>query len=142
MESLLEWGGAILSLLGTGITIRQVYKAKSIKNEIISERKKITYQNIIEELKKAQPHIRQIMNKERGVKPHVISELIQSSFDSTISSLDDNNENEKEIRKLLQKAQKKLNEFLNDPSSISHIETCRIAVQDSISKTTTLLKGD
>lgn len=136
----LSWFGAIVSVIGTGITIYQVSKAKTIKEEIIIESKKMIYQNIIEELKKAQPYIRQLVNQERGTSFKMISDNIHSSFDNTISSLDETDDKEEKLRTLIKDAQANLNEFISKRTK-TYIQECQSQVQDGLSKCNKLLKG-
>jgi len=97
----------------------------------------------MEELKKSQPHIRQLMNvtSQRGVNAKMISENIQSSFDSSISNLNVNNDEENDIRKIIKKAQKNLNNFLQN-SEAKEIQNCQSLIQDCISKTTNIINKE
>lgn len=141
MDILLSWVGAIISIIGTAITIYQVKKAKSIKDEIYSERKKLSLKNAIEELKKSQPYIRQLLHPQRGVSLKTLTENIHSAFDISISSLNVDIKNENDIRKIVKKAQKNLNNFLKTKEAQS-IEDCQSLIQDCISKITNILNKE
>jgi len=120
-----------------------VIKAKTIKDEIFSERKKLSLRSTIEELKKSQPHIRQLstLKSQRGVNANFISQNIHASFDLSISNLHVSNEEENEIRKSIKKAQKNLNSFLQD-EDIKDIQSCQFLIQDSISKTSNIINNE
>ncbi len=118
-------------------------KARTIKDEIFSERKKLSLRNTIEELKKSQPHIRQLstLKSKRGVNANFISQNIHASFDLSISNLNVNNNEENEVRKSIKKAQKNLNSFIQN-ADIKDIQTCQFLIQDCVSKTSNIINNE
>lgn len=125
------------------ITIFQVIKAKTIKDEIFSERKKLALRNTMEELKKAQPHIRQIstLKSKRGGNANSVSQNIHASFDLSISNLNVSNQEENDIRKIIKKAQKSLNSFVEN-EDLKDIQSCQSLIQDCISKTSNIINSE
>lgn len=118
-------------------------RAGTIKDEIFSERKKLSLRNTIEELKKSQPHIRQLstFKSQRGVNANFLSQNIHASFDLSISNLNVSNEEENEIRKSIKKAQKSLNSFIKD-EDIKDIQDCQSLIQDCISKISNIINNE
>lgn len=113
-DSLITIGGSIITLLGTAITIWQTLQAKSYKDQIIIDTRKIKLNLVIESLKKAQHEIRDfptsINQLPRGMKFNELIKKTREHFDAALGTLELSGPDGK-TRELLGEAQKKLNSY-------------------------------
>ncbi len=137
-DTFLSWFGAVVSILGTMITVYYAFKTKSIKEEIYSERKKISLKNTMDELKKVQPHILRLQKQSQGTSNKSIIHEIRIHIDLSISNLKRESTDENLIRQDLQKTQELINLF-SQTNDIEQVNNCQVLIQDVISDIRSLL---
>lgn len=140
-DSIITLTGTIVTIIATIITIYYAQQAKNYKEQIKLDIRKINLSGSSERLKRAQDDIRKLptstKNIPRGIKvPEIISN-IKSQFDFSLGTIDKDGLDQ-DIRKVLSKAQKKLNSYelgLNSHSlNPSDLHDLQSLVQDAISQ--------
>jgi len=113
-DSIITIIGTLVTLLGMGIAIWQTSQARSYKNQIQLDIRKINLSNIIESLKRAQDEIRRlptsIQSAIRGVKPSELIHKTREQFDIALGTLDSLGP-DASVRTILVEAQSKLNAY-------------------------------
>jgi len=106
--------GTIVTLLGMGVTIWQTAQARSYKNQIKFDIRKINLANVTERLKRAQDEIRRLPTSAqtgpRGVNPIEIIQKIREQFDIALGTLDATGP-DASVRALLVEGQDSLNAY-------------------------------
>ncbi len=140
IDSIIGIGGAVITSIGTSITIWQVKQANRYREQIKIDIRKIWLSGITERLKRAQDEIRRlpvsITKPTRGLKPEVIIQNIKSHFDFCISTLS-NNGPDADVRNLLSQAQMRLNQYETSLGltgvNINDVHNLQQLIQDAIS---------
>ncbi|MDD2769130.1 MAG: hypothetical protein PHT19_10360 [Methylococcus sp.] len=113
-DSIVTIVGTAVTLLGMAITIWQASQARSYKNQIKFDTRKINITNVAERLKRAQDEIRRLptsaTSKERGVQPVEIIRKIRENFDIALSTLDATGP-DANVRALIVEGQGNLNSY-------------------------------
>lgn len=137
------WIGTIITIIGTGITIWQAALARSYKNQIRIDIRKLSILRSAERLRRALDFIRKLPSKSssvpRGAKPESLVEPVKECFDEVLGVLPVGGE-DKDIREKVQEAQTHLTTYETALSTqqISPELTAPIqrSVQEAVSKAT------
>jgi hypothetical protein len=141
VDSQITLVGTIVTLLGMAITIWQAAQARSYKNQIKFDIRKINLSGAIERLKRAQDEIRRLptsaVHIQRGVKPNDLIQNIKMHFDYALGILDAQGP-DGDIRIQLSEAQSKLNLYesswnAGSPNALN-VHDLQSGVQDAISQ--------
>lgn len=135
--------GVIVTVLSTIVTIFYAYKAKTYKEQIQFDIRKINLSNIVEKLKRTQDEIRVLPKSlpiQRGIRVIDIIKNIKSHFDYVLNTLDSDGP-ESEIRTLISSAQSTLNNYeVNFALNVINSDDVMIlteCMQDAIAKSNT-----
>ena len=142
IDSQITLVGAIVTLIGMVITIWQAAQARSYKNQIKFDIRKINLSGAIERLKRTQDEIRKLptsaANIQRGIKPNDLFQNIKAHFDFTLGVLDAKGP-DGDIRNLLSEAQTKLNSYEmswnQGAPNAQDVHDLQSRVQDAVSQT-------
>jgi len=106
--------GTVVTLFGMLITIWQASQARSYKDQIKFDIRKINLSNVIDGLKRAQDEIRRlptsVQSVTRGVKPIELIHKAREQFDIALGTLDSVGP-DAGVRTMLVEAQAKLNAY-------------------------------
>lgn len=135
--------GTVITIIGMVVTIVFALKAKTYKEQIQFDIRKINLTNVVEKLKRTQDEIRSLPKLKpitRGIKVSDIIFNIKSHFDYVLNLLDSDGP-DNEIREFISDAQKRLNKYEHDFSkdnlnldAVINITEC---LQNAISKSNT-----
>ena len=113
-DSIVTITGTLVTLLGMGVTIWQVTKARNYKDQIKFDIRKINLTNIADRLKRAQDEIRRLPTSSqtvpRGIRPRELIHKTREHFDIALSSLNTLGP-DASVRALIVEAQRKLNSY-------------------------------
>lgn len=132
--------GVAVTLLGMAITIWQASQARSYKNQIKFDIRKINLSNINEGLRRAQDEIRRLptslQSASRGVKQKELIHKIREQFDRALGALDSTGP-DAGVRTMLIEAQTKLNAYeiswdSGEPNP-QHAHELQAKMQDAVS---------
>lgn len=135
--------GTIVTVLSMIVTIVYAYKAKSYKEQIQFDIRKINLSNIVEKLKRTQDEIRKLpktMPTKRGVKVEDIIAVIKAHFDYVLNFLDSDGP-DTDIKTFISNAQASLNtyeiNFLSENTNADEVVKLTEYIQEAISKSNT-----
>lgn len=113
-DSIVTLTGTVVTLLGMVITIWQAKQARSYKNQIKFDIRKINLANVTDRLKRAQDEIRRLPTSaqavQRGVRPIEFIHKIKEQFDIALGTLDASGP-DAAVRGLLVQGQSHLNAY-------------------------------
>lgn len=145
-DSIVSIVGTVVTLLGTAITIWQTTQARSYKNQIKFDIRKINLVNVNERLKRAQDEIRRLptssQSMPRGIRPNELIQKIREQFDIALSNLDATGP-DAAIRGLLVQGQDNLNAYEiswngGNPSALN-VHELQGKVQDAVASLSTTI---
>lgn len=135
--------GTIITVLSMIVTIVYANKAKSYKEQIQFDIRKINLSNIVEKLKRTQDEIRKLPKTtptKRGVKVEDIITVIKAHFDYVLNFLDSDGP-DTDIKTFISNAQTSLNtyeiDFLSENTSAEEVVKLTEYIQEAISKSNT-----
>lgn len=141
VDSIITLVGTSVTLLGMIVTIWQASQARSYKNKIKFDLRKIILSGVVERLKKAQDEIRRLptssQNLPRGIKANDLIHNIRAEFDYSLGVLNARGP-DGDIRGLLGDAQSKLNSYerswaVGIPEALD-VHDLQALVQDGVSQ--------
>jgi hypothetical protein len=135
--------GTIVTIISMIVTIIYANKAKSYKEQIQFDIRKINLSNIVEKLKRTQDEIRKLpktMPTKRGVKVEDIIVIIKAHFDYVLNFLDSDGP-DTDVKIFITNAQKSLNtyeiNFLTENTNADEVVKLTEFIQEAISKSNT-----
>ncbi|MCI0551772.1 MAG: hypothetical protein L0287_12530 [Anaerolineae bacterium] len=142
IDSQITLAGTIVTLLGMAVTIWQAAQARTYKNQIKFDIRKINLSSAIDRLKRTQDEIRKLptsaANIQRGIKPNDLILNIKAHFDFALGVLDAKGP-DGDIRSLLSEAQSKLNSYEaswnQGAPNAQDVHDLQSRVQDAVSQT-------
>ncbi|EAA4612850.1 hypothetical protein RY43_22690 [Salmonella enterica] len=145
-DSVITIVGTIVTILSMIITIWQASEARSYKNQIKSDIRKINLTNISDSLKRAQEEIRKLptasQDIKRGMRPIELIRKTREHFDIALSTINANGP-DGNIRTLIIEAQKRLNSYeitMNEGTpSPQDVHELQSKIQDAVSITSTAI---
>ncbi|MEQ6475821.1 hypothetical protein [Comamonas sp. wu1-DMT] len=143
-DSIVTLVGTVVTVIATGITIWQATQAKSYKNQIKSDIRKIGLSTVIDRLRRAQDEIRRLPTSmqgvPRGVRPPELIQKIREQFDHALGTLDSEGP-DASVRAFLTGGQEKLNSYelswhAGNPAA-ADVHELQAKVQDAVSALST-----
>lgn len=140
-DSLITLAGTGVTVVGMIVTIWQAAQARSYKDKLKFDIRKINLSSVAERLKRAQDDIRRLptscQNLQRGIKINDLIHNIKAEFDYSLGVLDAKGP-DGDIRSLLSEAQVKLNIYEQSWTSGSpdaqQVHDLQSLVQDCVSQ--------
>ncbi|CAI8907029.1 hypothetical protein [Pseudomonas zeae] len=139
-DSLVTILGTFVTLLSMVVAMRQASQAKSYKNQLMLDVRRINLANVIEGLKSAQEEIRRLpasnQKMPRGVNVSELIHKIRAQFDNSLGTLNSLGP-DASIRAILVEAQTKLNAYdiswHADIPSAQNVHELQAKMQDAVS---------
>jgi hypothetical protein len=135
--------GTIVTTISMIVTIIYTNKAKSYKEQIQFDIRKINLSNIVEKLKRTQDEIRKLpktMPTKRGMKVEDIIVIIKAHFDYVLNFLDSDGP-DTDVKIFITSAQDSLNtyeiNFLTGNINVDEVVKLTEFIQEAISKSNT-----
>ncbi|MGM3161008.1 hypothetical protein ACS25C_09490 [Dickeya undicola] len=145
-DSIITIVGTIVTILSMVITIWQASEARTYKNQIKSDIRKINLTNISDSLKRAQEEIRKLptdsQDIKRGMRPTELIRKTREHFDIALSTINSNGP-DGNIRTIIIEAQERLNSYeisMNGGSpNPQDVHKLQAKIQDAVSITSTAI---
>jgi hypothetical protein len=140
-DSIITLVGTVVTVMATGITIWQAFKAKSYSQQIKFDIRKINLSGCSEKLKRAQDDIRSLPTNcsdvPRGLKVKDLILNIKSQFDFSLSIINSNGP-DSDVREIISNAQSKLNSYeqgwSNGNPNPEDVYELQSLIQDAVSQ--------